>query len=321
MIRSIIALLTACAVSIWPNTSSARTADRPASQVITLGTMAGPLADPTRAQPATLLRWDGGMVLVDAGDGAAGQLAKAGVQLANLRSIVLTHVHADHTGGLYAILATRLQVMLPPITIYGPPGTRRLVSGLLTALAPLSELGLAMPGRPPRDPAASVKVVEIGDGSEVQVEGIKVRAATNSHYLMNGHSPDPSQAQSLSLRFELPGRSVAITGDTGPSQAVAALARDADVLVSEIIDVPETIAHLRANYPSFPEAAMAAAAAHFAEQHLIAAEVGKLARSSGVKRLVVTHIAMPRSALKAARRAIARHYQGPVDFAEDLNSF
>jgi ribonuclease BN (tRNA processing enzyme) len=40
--------------------------------------MAGPLADPTRAQPATLLRWQGGMVLVDAGDGAAGQLAKAG---------------------------------------------------------------------------------------------------------------------------------------------------------------------------------------------------------------------------------------------------
>ena len=321
MIRSIIVLLAACAVSIWPGTSIARTAVRPASQIITLGTMAGPLADPTRAQPATLLRWNGGMVLVDAGDGAAGQLAKAGIQLASLRTIVLTHVHADHTGGLYAILATRLQVMLPPITIYGPPGTQRLVSGLLAALAPLSELGLAMPGRPPRDPAAGVKVVEIGDGSEVQVEGVKVRAAANSHYLMNGHSPDPGQAQSLALRFELPGRSVVITGDTGPSEAVAALARDANVLVSEIIDVPETIAQLRASYPSFPEAAMAATASHFAQQHLIAAEVGKLAQGSGVKRLVITHIAMPRSALKAARRAIARHYKGPVDFAEDLNSF
>ena len=153
------------------------------------------------------------------------------------------------------------------------------------------------------------------------MSGCAARAAANSHYLMNGHSPDPGQAQSLSLRFELPDRSVVMTGDTGPSEAVVALARDADVLVSEIIDVPKTIAHLRATYPSFPEAAMAAAAAHFAEQHLIAAAVGKLAQSSGVKRLVVTHIAMPRSSLKAARRAIARHYKGPVGFAEDLNSF
>lgn len=50
-----------------------------APQIITLGTMAGPMASADRAQPATLLRWPGGMVLVDAGDGVTDQMAKAGI--------------------------------------------------------------------------------------------------------------------------------------------------------------------------------------------------------------------------------------------------
>ena len=40
------------------------------SEILTLGTMAGPMANTERSQPATLLSWQDGMILVDAGDGA-----------------------------------------------------------------------------------------------------------------------------------------------------------------------------------------------------------------------------------------------------------
>lgn len=313
----------ALALTIYAATLGAETAGKAAAppEVVTLGTMAGPIADPGRSQPATLLRWPGGMLLVDAGDGTAEQLAKAGVTLGAVDTIVLTHLHADHTGGLFAILAMRFQLNLPPLTIYGPPGTARTVAGLVAALQPLGDLGGGLPGRPRRDPAASVRVVEISGGTTTEIKGVAVRAATNAHFTVDGREPDPALSQSLSLRFEFPGKVVVVTGDTGPSEVVAELARDADVLVCEIIDPAAAMAALRVAYPLMPQPLLDAVGVHFVEQHLSAEAAGKLAAKAGVKRLVLTHIGIPRPGLPAARAEIARQYTGPVDFAEDLQVF
>lgn len=52
---------------------------------MTLGTMGGPIANAQRSQPANVLLTASGAVLVDVGDGAAEQLAKAGVPLPRVR--------------------------------------------------------------------------------------------------------------------------------------------------------------------------------------------------------------------------------------------
>jgi glyoxylase-like metal-dependent hydrolase (beta-lactamase superfamily II) len=72
----------------------------PQSEIVTLGTMAGPMTNPERSQPATLLRWPGGMVLVDGGDVAVEQMSRAGIDPVSLRSVVITHIHADLSAGL-----------------------------------------------------------------------------------------------------------------------------------------------------------------------------------------------------------------------------
>lgn len=296
----------------------AATAPTDAAQIVTLGTMAGPMASAQRAQPATLLRWPGGMILVDAGDGVTDQLARAGIDPVKLRSIVITHIHADHVGGLFALLARRYQLIDPPVTVYGPPGTRRMVEGMLAAMEPLILTSPALPGAAPRNPADGVRVVEIGDGDSITVEGVAVRAAANSHYLSGTSAPDPAQAQSLSLRFELPGRSVVLTGDSGPSDKVAALAKGADVLVSSILDLDGAVAAIKASRPDAPPAFFAAARAHFAGHHLSPEDAGKLAQTAGVKRLVFTHIGVTPARMKAARAAVSLTWKGPVVFARDL---
>jgi ribonuclease BN (tRNA processing enzyme) len=289
-----------------------------AQEIITLGTAAGPMANAARAQPATLLRWPGGMVLVDAGDGVTDQMARAGIDAVPLRHVVITHIHADHVGGLFALLARRYQLIDPPITIHGPPGTRAMVAGMLAAMAPLAITSPALPGQPARDPAAGVTVEEISDGADSQIAGVRVRAVANSHYLSGKEAPDPAQAQSLSLRFDLPGRSIVITGDTGPSAAVTTLAQGADVLVASILDLDAAVATIRASRPAAPEAFFRAAKAHFAQHHLSPVAAGQLAQAAGVGRIVFTHIGITPARMAVAQAELAQHWHGPVVFAADL---
>lgn len=274
-----------------------------------------------RAQPATLLRWPGGMVLVDAGDGVTDQMVRAGIDPVKVRSIVITHIHADHIGGLFALLARRYQLIDPPVTIYGPPGTRRMVDGLIAGLEPLIATSPALPGAAQRNPADGVRVIEFGDGDTISVEGVAVRAVANSHYLGAAAGSATSSAQSLSLRFELPGRSVVLTGDTGPSEKVVDLARGADVLVSSILDLDAAVATIRASRPGAPPAFFAAARAHFAGHHLSPEAAGQLAQSAGVKRVLFTHIGITPARMKAAQAAVAQSWKGPVTFARDLATY
>lgn len=296
-------------------------ASAPEARIVTLGTMAGPMANPQRSQPATLLQWPGGMILVDVGDATVEQMARAGIDPVPLKSVIITHIHADHVGGLFSLLSRRYQLMDPPITIYGPPGTQEMVAGLVAAMEPLKLTSPALPGAPLRNPADGVKVVELGDGAEIIVEGVKVRAVANTHYLSGDNAPYPAQAQSLSLRFYLPGRSVVFTGDTGPSERVVDLARGADVLVSSVLDLDAAAATIQASRPNAPPAFFQTARAHFAQHHLSPEAAGRLAQAAGVKHIRFTHIGITPARMKAAQAELAKSWRGQVTFARDLGAY
>jgi len=297
---------------------------RPAghSVLVTLGTTAGPVPNPTRSQPANLLRWRERNILIDAGDGAAEQLGKANIQLASIGTIFISHLHFDHMGGLFAILGMRYQTMVAsPLTIYGPPGTRRMVEGLLVAMQPMSEVGRGVVGDVRRPVEAGIQIEEIADGAQVTLGDIRVTAARNSHYSWPDNSPQAQLFQSLSFRFDLPDRSIVYTGDTGPSAAVERLAQGADLLVSEVIDPDAALADLVRERPDLPPFARAFIMQHFREQHLTAAAAGEIARAAHVRRLLLTHIAVPPERIAATRTAAAAAYGGPVEVARDLGHY
>ncbi len=314
--RAIAAFALALACGTAP---MAANAGEPALTFTTLGTNSGPIASPTRSQPANLLRYGSQVILVDAGDGAVGQLARAGVAIDEVQTLIISHLHFDHTGGLFALLGLRRQTLTTtPLTIYGPPGTRRMVADVMKALEPGVEVSATIVGRQAATDA-TVTVIEIDGPASFQLGALKVSAVPNSHYATLKENPEGHL--SLSFRFDGPGRSILYTGDTGPSADVEKLCAGVDLLVSEIMDPAESITRLRAARPGVPGAIWMIVEAHFRREHLSPKSVADLARTCGAGALVLTHNAIADGNLANTGATISAGYGGSVRFARDLESF
>lgn len=295
---------------------------------ITLGTLGGPLPSATRGQPANALVRGDDAYLIDAGDGTAQQLAKAGIGLQPVRAVFLSHLHVDHTAGLGAIISLRWMTSgTGTLTIYGPKGTQELVDGLMAAMEPARAIGFGFTGAPPIS-SQQVRTVELADGEKISLGTMTVTVAENTHYTFEAtNEPASDQAapsHSLSYRFDTPDRSITYTGDTGPSEAVEQLARGSDMLVSEMIDFGGTMEIIRANNPNIPESVLAVLSKHLRDHHLTPQQAGEMAERAGVRQLVLTHLIggkLMNEKTAEYRIAAAETFGGDIHVAEDLGEF
>jgi ribonuclease BN (tRNA processing enzyme) len=310
-----------------PLASAAQAAD---ATWVTLGTGGGPKVQAKRAQPANALVVGEAVYLFDVGHGVLRQLAAAGLDIARVRAIFLSHHHLDHSAGLGPLLANRW-LLGPPgqpaLAVYGPPGTKAMVASLAAAYRPI-ELAPITIGGPPKPPfptsvAASDMPADLSTSAQVFADRcVLVSAVGNDHYHFPAGSPEAAAARSYAYRVDLCAEagqgSVVYTGDTGPSARVAVLAKDADLLISEFIDLP-AMRRIMANVPGAP---VAAAMAHLAEDHMEPPAVGALATSAGVGQLVLTHfVPGVDSETDFSGYTKGLVFNGPVSLARDLDSF
>ncbi len=98
--------------------------------VLLLGT-GGMIPLPNRWLSALLVRSGGELVLFDCGEGTQIPWRMFGWGFRRLSVICLSHWHADHVAGLPGLMhAVANAGRTEPMRIYGPPETRRVVSGL-----------------------------------------------------------------------------------------------------------------------------------------------------------------------------------------------
>lgn len=282
------------AESLAPSPPTARQEQKApdGAKLVTLGTGGGPMVRKSRSQSASLLQVDGRIYLIDAGDGVSQKLVDSGYAPIDVSTIFLTHLHFDHVAGLAPLIGFNwISNAGTPINIYGPPGSKAFVGDALKYLS-IPE-GIYAAQTPTLKPIASLVIGHELDASSPTTmyrdDKVTVTAVENSHYSnVDPAKRAPGAKRSYAYRFDTPYRSFVFTGDTGPSEALEKLARNADVLICEVMDFNEVIAYVMA-LPG-PESAKAAPIEHMRREHVGPEEVGKLATKANVKMVVLNHV-------------------------------
>lgn len=242
----------------------------------TLGTGTISLS-PGRSCSGYLLEAPGLQLLVDCGSGITRRLAELGAAWQTISHIALTHFHIDHHGDLPTLIFAWKYGFLPartePVEIIGPVGT----AALLERLAAAYGAWVTAPGFP-------LTIREIGENDAVSLPGdVTLRA-----------HPVPHTPESVAYSLERGRRRIVYTGDTGPSDALAAWARGCDLLVCEC-SLPSTMA---------------------IREHLTPEQCGQLAAAAAPKHLALTHFYPPVETVDIVG-VVGAHYPGPVTLAND----
>src|SRR3546814_1136196 len=140
-----------------------------------------PVASTERYGPAQLILADGAKILVGCGSGVTQRLVAAGTPGRDLDALLLTHLHSDHLVDLYQLVVSAWhQGRDRPLPVYGPPGTRRYVEGLMALWEPELALRIAHEKRPSTE-ALKVAVTEIAAGQELAFGTLAVRGVEVAH--------------------------------------------------------------------------------------------------------------------------------------------
>ncbi|MEQ4675022.1 MBL fold metallo-hydrolase [Providencia vermicola] len=282
-----------------------------ADEIITLGTKGGPsILSETRLPQSTAFIKGDKTYLFDAGYGATLRLVQSKAPLKNIDSIFITHLHSDHVADYPALLLNAWNSGLNhPVTVYGPVGTESMTKGVWDTFKRDIDLRIKDEGKP--DLRNMVTAKDVSEGVIVDKDGVKISALFVPH-------PPFNSDEALAYKIQSEGKTVVITGDMIDNKQIIEFAKDADLLVSEVVLVSgvENLANRIGNGSTLAKAIIS--------HHTTAEEVGKIAKEANVKHLVLTHLVPaddPSITDEVWIKEVRKQYSGPVTVSKDLQRF
>ena len=250
----------------WP-------APSPITKIVMLGTgNPSPIPDKMGASIAIVV--NGTPYIVDAGVGLVRRASAAtlagvkGLEMPKLQRVFLTHLHTDHTLGLPDLLYTPwVQGRRAPLEVFGPKGTAAMADHIMQAWS--ADNDIRINGLEHGNATGNkVNAHEIMPGVVYQDSSVKVTA-----FLV----PHGSWDQAFGYRFDTPDRSIVISGDAAPSDAVVHQCNGCDVLLHEV--------YSEVGYNARPEAWRA----YIRAFHTSTTQLAALAARARPKTLVLYH--------------------------------
>jgi ribonuclease BN (tRNA processing enzyme) len=237
--------------------------------------------------------------LVDVGPGAFVRLGEMGIDVHRVDTILLTHLHIDHTGGLPGFVKSRDLSYDEPLLfrIFGPsgrgdyPSTTAFVGrlfGVEGAFAYLPKFRNTL-----KLDAVDLPIAEHAPIREVLREpDLRVTSVAVEH----------DDAPAVAFRVEHAGHAVVVSGDlASKNDNIVHLAEGADLLVydTSVLDPPRSPPKLY-------------------DLHTAPKRIGEVAAKARVKSLLLSHITEDVSnAEDAVLSSVRASYSGPARFATD----
>src|SRR5262249_43453040 len=284
--------------------------DAKGTKLVLLGTAAGPVPGRSREMTSHVMLSNGSAYVLDCGMGVTNQFARTGIPFDSLKSIFITHHHADHNieYGPLLIVGWILGMSLD-VRAFGPPPLKQMTEGFMRAYKQTVDFWA-------EDfhmkPLTSVDVQEISAAGPVtEDDNVKVSAILVEH---------PPVKPALAYRFDFKDRSIAFSGDTAPLEAVAKMAKGADVLVHEAMNVSAIETYIHGEIAKGRPIKFKDLMAHMKADHTPVEDVGRIAQEGGVKTLVLSHLIPAFDSISDDlwRAAAAKHFQGEIIVGKDL---
>jgi ribonuclease Z len=253
-----------------------------------------------RFGPSILIEAAGRRFVFDAGRGALQRLAQLKVRWQDIDGIFLTHLHSDHIVGLPDLWLTGWLVgpgRTRPLEVWGPAGTQAMMRHLEQAFA--FDIGVRQSDDRASSDGARVLATDIGEGTRVERDGVRVTAFTVDHAPV-----EPA----LGYRIDFRGRSVVLSGDTRISENLIAHAKGVDLLVHEVA-APASMA--RAGIA--PDRVKTVVA-----HHVTPRQAGEVFARTRPRLAVYSHIVDPTAEARDLLPETREAYDGRVEVGEDL---
>jgi ribonuclease Z len=239
---------------------------------------------------------EGELFLFDCGEGTQRQMMRYATGF-GVRAVFVTHTHADHLLGIPGLFRTMaLQDRREPMTVYGPPGSRRVLEEVVAlggerAAFPV-EIVECRAGEGFRADDYGIYAFQVDHGTSAvgwalveeprlgrfDVDRARRLGVPDGPLFGRLHRGEDVEVDGKTIRAadlvgpSRPGRAVVYTGDTRPSERTVERARGADVLVHEATFCEEESERARHTY------------------HSTAAQAARVAREAGVGKLLLTHL-------------------------------
>jgi ribonuclease BN (tRNA processing enzyme) len=294
----ILTVIAAVLAAMFPVGAEAAPAKR-GLEVLVLGS-GGPRAF-GRAGSSYIVAVDGTpRILVDAGPGAFVRMGELQVDLGKVDTVLLTHLHIDHSQDLAAFFNARALTSDGPIRyrIFGPNE-----AGLFPKTSRFVDLLVGDGGTFEYQRTFGVKeTFEIHDLA-IKLDSPRTKIVDDNGLVIEEVATHHGDCPSVAYRIAYKGVAVVFSGDMDASALpnLVQLAKNADLLIFNcaVLDPPDS-----------PE--------QLYELHTPPKKIGEAARDSGVKSLLLSHIAPDVEESKnAVRKSIGAAFAGPVAFASD----
>lgn len=293
-----------------PQQAQAALKDAKRTKLVLLGTAAGPVPGRTRKMTSHVMLSNGSAYVLDCGMGVTDQFARTGIPFSSLKSIFITHHHADHNIEYGPLLIVGWIQGLPlDVRAFGPPPLKQMTEDFMRAYKQTVDFwaeDFQM------KPLTSVNVQEISAAGPVtQDDNVKVTAILVEH---------PPVKPALAYRFDFKDRAIAFSGDTAPLEAVATMAKGADVLVHETMYVPAVEKYIKDQIAQGRPVKFEAFMAHMKADHTSSEDVGRIAQKAGVKTLVLSHLTPAIDSISddTWREPAAKYFKGEIIVGKDL---